>query len=118
MAEDVPKHWRLQLAAFTFVGLIVLAGAFYLSNRQSSGKWVSASGTVIRTGVGNDYDGNHPLLIVELADGHREQIAIPAGQYGGCNSGDRVALVRQGLSYRVALEGCSDPKPPVDNRGR
>lgn len=110
MAKEFSKHWRWELAAYTAVAGVILLAAFYFMSERSSGEWKSLHGTVVRTGVRSDYDGNHPLLIVRLPDGGQQQVLVSSSQQAQCSPGDTVALMQQGLAYRVALEGCAEQK--------
>ena len=95
------------MSAFIAVSLILLGAAFYFANERGSNPWTTASGVVVGTGMASDYDGNHPILIVRLPDGREVQVPISKGQYQNCSAGRSIALMQQGISYRVALEGCS-----------
>ena len=107
MADDVSKHWKLELTAFAAVGLIVMGAAFYFLNERASHPWTPISGVVVRTGMASDYDGNHPIIVVRLPDGRETQIPISKSQVRSCSAGRSIALLQQGAAYRVALKGCS-----------
>jgi hypothetical protein len=54
----------------------------------------------------SDYEGDHPLVIVRLANGNEQQVYASTPQLAKCAPGDTIALMQQGMSYRVAVEGC------------
>lgn len=85
----------------------LLAGATFLALR-TLGESRIVEAEVLRFGIRADYDGNHPLVIVRLADGSTRQLQTSAAQLRECSRGSRIFLLQRGQSYRVALNGCPD----------
>ena len=106
MGLGISKWWRWELAAFVAVGIAILVAALHFSNAMASGEWEQVDAVVVRHGIRSDYDGNHPLITVRLPDGTEQQVSISSNQAVQCTPGGPIALMRQGITYRVALEGC------------
>ena len=94
------------------IGFLLLVGVlvFYawisvLHKAQPDGLMIE--GRVIGVGIDpGGFDGDRPVLKVQLEDGTTHSIYAPRTETVGCKIDSRISLVRDGARLRVGMRGC------------
>jgi hypothetical protein len=103
----VPKHWKTELGIYVALFTAVIGVSLYFASLRSTEPWTVITGEVVAVGMRSDFDGNHPMLTVQLPDGSQTRVTVSKTQLAQCAPGEQIALMKQGVAYRVGLEGCS-----------
>ena len=94
------------------IGFLLLAGVLALA------AWVAAWHTAQRSGTMTEgrvigvaiapggYDGDKPVLTVQLKDGTTHKVFGSRTETMGCKLDSPISLVRRGASLRVGMRGC------------
>lgn len=104
-AKDRWKGLVGTAALLTFVGLGLWFAVTLLTAEEQ--QIIHENMTVTGFGMGASYAGNSAIVQVRDAQGLEYPVEAPADIGESCAIGDRIAIIKQGISLKVGPEACA-----------